>query len=102
MPFALHPVESSNDSQNSASSQITIVAFVTTWCPDCSRTLRTLTRNSIPYEAIDIEAGPGAEETMKSLNGGSGKVPTLIIESQEGRTVLIEPSDRALLKVVKG
>ncbi len=100
MSVALHPEESKTDCQNNDSFQITIVAFVTSWCPDCSRTLRTLTRNSIPYDAIDIETVPGAEETMKSLNGGSGKVPTLIIDTQEGRTVLIEPSDRALLKAV--
>ena len=95
-------MESESDRQDNASFQITIVAFVTSWCPDCSRTLRTLARNSVPYNAIDIETVPGAEATMKSMNGGSGKVPTLIIDTQEGRTVLIEPSDRALLKAVKG
>lgn len=80
---------------------MTVVAYVTSWCPDCLRTLRTLRRNSIPFAEIDIELHMGAEDAMKSLNGGSGKIPTIIIDSHEGRTVLIEPTDRELLKRLK-
>jgi glutaredoxin len=46
----------------------------------------------ITYEEIDIDRVPGAEEVMRSLNGGSGKVPTIFI----GDKVLIEPSDKEI------
>ena len=45
---------------------------------------------------IDIEKAAGAEEAMKALNGGSGKIPTILIYSDSGNQVLIEPGDKEL------
>ncbi len=38
---------------------------------------------------------------MRGLNGGSGKVPTIIIEGPGGRQVLVEPADRALTEAIE-
>ena len=79
---------------------MTVLVFVTSWCPDCGRARRTLQRHGIAFEEIDIETSPGSEETMRSLNGNSGKVPTVVIDTPAGRTVLVEPSSRELTDVL--
>ncbi len=75
---------------------VTVVFYVTSWCPDCMRSRRVLQRSGVSFQEIDIEKTPGAEAEMRALNGGSGKVPTVLIESSDGRTALVEPSDREL------
>jgi mycoredoxin len=74
-----------------------VVAYVTSWCPDCHRSQRLLDRLRIPYEAIDIETTAGAEEAMRASNGGLGKVPTILI----GGSVLVEPSDEELTTALR-
>ena len=73
-----------------------ITAYTTSWCSDCARSKRVMRRAGVPFAEIDIEKTPGAEETMRALNGNSGKVPTILIENGTCRTILIEPSDREL------
>lgn len=75
---------------------VTIVAYITHWCPDCVRSRRVLQRFGLPFVEIDIEKTPSAEDAMRAINGGSGKVPTILIESAAGRRVLIEPNDHEL------
>ena len=74
-----------------------IVMYGVQWCPDCSRARRVLKRHGIEYKEIDIDRESGAEGKMRSLNGGSGKVPTLII----GEETLIEPSDQDLTSALR-
>ena len=69
-----------------------VIAFVTSWCPDCTRSKRLLKRLGVEYSEIDIEAIAGASEAMRAANGGSGKIPTIIVDGR----VLIEPTDREL------
>jgi len=80
---------------------VTITVYSTNWCPDCIRSRRVLQRLGIPFEEIDIEKTSGAEEVMRAINGGSGKVPTIVIESAAGRVTLIEPSDRELAEALR-
>ncbi len=75
---------------------VTIVAYITHWCPDCVRSRRVLQRSGMPFVEIDIEKIPSAEDAMRAINGGSGKVPTILIDSADGRHVLIEPGDHEL------
>jgi len=75
---------------------VTIVAYITHWCPDCVRSRRVLQRFGLPFVEIDIEKTPSAEDAMRAINGGSGKVPTILIDSDAGRCVLIEPDDHEL------
>jgi glutaredoxin len=79
----------------------TVVAYTTSWCPDCTRSKRVLHKAGIPYVEIDIEKVPGSEDAMRTLNGGSGKVPTLLIRTEAGQVILIEPSDRELTEALR-
>jgi mycoredoxin len=74
-----------------------VIAYVTNWCPDCTRSRRVLQQMGIRYHEIDIESVRGAEAEMRSRNGGSGKVPTILIDD----VVLIEPSDAELRDALK-
>ncbi len=69
-----------------------VLVYSTCWCPDCSRSKRLLRRLGVPFEEIDIEEVEGAEEEMRRVNGGSGKVPTVVVDGE----VLVEPSDADL------
>ena len=80
----------------------TVVVYITSWCPDCIRSRRVLQRAGVEFVEIDIEKVPGSEDAMRALNGGSGKVPTILIEGQFGRRILIEPSDRELAEALRG
>jgi mycoredoxin len=70
-----------------------VIAYTTSWCPDCRRSKRVLERLGIPYEEIDIDRVEGAEDEMRARNGGSGKVPTIFIDDA---VILIEPGDAEL------
>lgn len=80
---------------------VTIIAYITHWCPDCVRSRRVLQRSGLPFVEIDIEKTPSAEDAMRAINGGSGKVPTILIESAAGRRVLIEPGDHELTDALR-
>ena len=73
-----------------------VIAYMTNWCPDCSRSRRVLQRSGVAYVEIDIDNTPDAEDAMRVLNGGSGKVPTILIDTAEGRLTMIEPTDSEL------
>src|SRR5437588_3617281 len=82
--------------------ELKVIAYITGWCPDCSRSRRVLQRMGIPFVEIDIEKIPGAEDGMRALNGGSGKIPTILIQNSHGSIVLVEPSDRELADALRG
>lgn len=74
-----------------------IVAYITSWCPDCTRSRRLMKKMGVAFQEIDIEQVEGAEDEMRARNGGSGKVPSIFI----GDRVLIEPSDLELKRVLQ-
>jgi glutaredoxin len=80
---------------------VKVVAYVTRWCPDCGRSRRVLQRMGLPYVEIDIESTPGSEAAMRAMNGGSGKIPTILVDGPGGRSVLVEPGDRELADAVR-
>lgn len=78
-----------------------VIAYMTNWCPDCARSRRVLEREGVPYVEIDIDKTPSAEDAMRTLNGGSGKVPTILVDTVEGRLALIEPTDAELTHALR-
>lgn len=74
-----------------------VTVYMTRWCSDCARARKVFERLGVAYEEIDIERVPGAEQKMKSVNGGSGKIPTILI----GEKILIEPSDDELTRALQ-
>lgn len=75
-----------------------VIAYMTHWCPDCSRSRRVLQRLGVAFTEIDVERVEGAEDEMRRRNGGSGKVPTILVGDQ----VLIEPTDAELERALQG
>ena len=69
-----------------------VVAYTTSWCSDCLRSKRVLKQRGVRFAEIDIERVRGAEAAMRAANGGSGKVPTILLDG----VVLVEPSDAEL------
>jgi mycoredoxin len=80
---------------------VAVIAYMTNWCPDCARSRRVLEREGVPYVEIDIDQTPSAEDAMRSLNGGSGKVPTIFVDTALGRITLIEPTDAELTNALR-
>ena len=80
---------------------VRIVAYITTWCPDCHRSRSVLQRLGLAFVEIDTEKILGAEEAMRAINGGSGKVPTIVVEGPGGRSVLVEPTDGDLADAIR-
>lgn len=83
-----------------------VTVYSTAWCPDCIRSKRLLQNAGVEFTEIDIEQTPGAEETMRAENGGSGKVPTIFFDgvsepTATQRLMLIEPTDAELTDMLR-
>jgi len=74
-----------------------VIAYVTDWCPDCSDSKRLLRQLGVKYREVDIDAVPGAEEEMRSRNGGVRRVPTILVNDM----VLVEPTESELRDALK-
>jgi mycoredoxin len=90
-------VEDVEDRRKPPEIQKSIVAYITSWCPDCTRSRRLMKKMGVAFQEIDIEQVEGAEDEMRARNGGSGKVPSIFI----GDRVLIEPSDLELKRALQ-
>jgi mycoredoxin len=64
--------------------------YTTEWCSDCRRAKQFMKARHIPFEEIDLETTPGAEEFVKRANDGRSKVPTFEVG---GRTFHCSPFD---------
>ncbi|MFZ5990205.1 MAG: glutaredoxin family protein [Deinococcota bacterium] len=55
-----------------------LTVFSTSWCGDCRALKQALTHLNLPYQEIDIDRHPEAEQQVLTLNGGQRSVPTLV------------------------
>ncbi len=62
--------------------------YTTPWCSDCRRAKQFFRIRQLPFEEIDIEAHPEAEEFVRRANDGRSKVPTFEVG---GRTFHCSP-----------
>ncbi|WP_410646627.1 glutaredoxin family protein [Amycolatopsis sp. cmx-4-54] len=63
------------------------------WCPDVKRSRALLDSKGIEYTYVDVEADSGAEETVRALQNGERRIPTIVWPDG---THLVEPSDDEL------
>ena len=54
-----------------------VIIYSTRWCADCFRVKTFLRERGVPFEEIDIESDPDAEDVVLRVNEGRRKVPTL-------------------------
>lgn len=64
--------------------------YTTRWCGDCRRAKWFLSHHNVPFEEIDIEDNPQAEDFVLRANHGRRKVPTFELN---GRTFHCSPYD---------
>jgi mycoredoxin len=69
---------------------LSIRIYTTSWCSDCRRAKQFLRVRQMPFEEIDIETDPEAEEFIRRANGGRAKVPTFEVG---GRVFHCSPFD---------
>ncbi|GEM86005.1 glutaredoxin family protein [Meiothermus granaticius] len=55
-----------------------LTIFSTSWCGDCKALKQALTHLNLPFQEIDIDQQPQAEQRVLTLNGGRRSVPTLV------------------------
>jgi len=72
-----------------------IKAYITTWCPDCTRTRKVLDKKHVDYEPIDIDRDEEAKEYVAGVNNGKHIVPTLLFPDGE---ILTNPDVKSLKK----
>ncbi|MEZ4661144.1 MAG: FAD-dependent oxidoreductase [Caldilineaceae bacterium] len=63
------------------------------WCPDCRRSKQFLGEHQIPYNWVDIEQDPEAEQLVIAKNDGKRIIPTIVFDDG---SFLTEPSNAQL------
>ena len=70
-----------------------ITVYGAHWCPDCRRSKQFLGEHQIPYNWVNIEEDPAAEELVIQKNNGKRIIPTIVF--QDG-SILVEPTNADL------
>ena len=73
--------------------QYNITVYGAHWCPDCRRSKMFLGEHQIPYNWVDIEEAPEAQQLVTQLNKGKRIVPTIVFEDG---SFLAEPDNAQL------
>ncbi len=55
-----------------------VTMYSTTWCGYCQRLKKTMEREGIAYDEVNIELDEQAAELVERVNGGNRTVPTLV------------------------
>jgi thioredoxin reductase (NADPH) len=71
----------------------TITVYGAYWCPDCRRSKQFLGEHQIPYNWINIENDPAAEQFVIEKNNGKRIIPTIVFADG---SALVEPSNAEL------
>ncbi len=70
-----------------------ITVYGAHWCPDCRRSKQFLGEHQIPYNWVDIEQDPQAEQFVIEKNDGKRIIPTITFADG---SFLVEPSNAEL------
>lgn len=75
-----------------------IIVYGTNWCWDCKRARRILNQYEIPFDFINIDNDPKAEQFVLDTNRGMRSVPTIVFPDG---SLLVEPSNKELESKLK-
>jgi thioredoxin reductase (NADPH) len=70
-----------------------ITVYGAYWCPDCRRAKKFLGEQLIPFDWVDIEQDPAAEQLVLEKNHGKRIIPTILFPDGSH---LVEPSNAEL------
>jgi len=65
-----------------------ITVYGAHWCPDCRRSKQFLGEHQIPYNWVNIEEDPEAEQLVIEKNEGKRIIPTIVFSDD---TFLVGP-----------
>ena len=74
-------------------SKADITVYGAHWCPDCRRSKQFLGEHQIPYNWVDIEEDPQAEQFVIEKNDGKRIIPTIVFSDE---SFLVEPTNAEL------
>jgi len=77
----------------SKKTDVGIVMYSTSWCPDCFRAKAVMKRLNVPFTEIDIDRDKAATQIVLNHNDGRRVVPTIFFPDG---TALVEPSNQDL------
>lgn len=78
-----------------ASRRVSVVVYVTSWCPACRKARDWLRRKKISHTVINVERDPSARKELRALNP-RGSIPTFKI----GRQVLVGFSPKGITRAI--
>jgi thioredoxin reductase (NADPH) len=70
-----------------------ITVYGAHWCPDCRRSKQFLGEHQIPYNWVNIEEDPEAEQFVIKKNDGKRIIPTIVFNDE---SFLVEPTNAEL------
>ena len=70
-----------------------VIVYGTSWCPDVHRSRKFLDKMGISYKYVDVDQDEQAAQTVRDMNNGKRKVPTIIFSDN---SILVEPSNKEL------
>ncbi|MDI6695732.1 MAG: glutaredoxin domain-containing protein [Anaerolineales bacterium] len=70
-----------------------VIIYATEWCFDCRRARKFFDLHQIPYEWVNIDRDPKAEQYVLKVNRGMRSVPTIVFNDG---SILVEPNDAQL------
>lgn len=70
-----------------------IIVFGASWCPDCHRTKRFLTKQQISYRWVDIDHDDTGRRHVEEVQHGGRTIPMVVFPDGSH---LLEPSDAEL------
>jgi len=68
------------------------------WCSDCLRSKDYLEANGVPYEWIDVDQDPKAQEYVRRINQNRLIIPTIVFPDG---SVLVEPGNAQLARKLR-
>lgn len=75
-----------------------VLMLCTAWCGDCQSAKRFLGEKRVAYRTVDIDETPGGKEALHRLTGGSGTVPSFLVDGRP----LVWPSHDELWSAISG
>ena len=63
-----------------------VTMYSTTWCGYCQRLKKSMEREGITYDEVNIELDEAAADLVMKVNGGNQTVPTVVFSDGSAMT----------------
>ena len=77
-----------------------LIMYGKTYCDDTDHVRSALQSLQIPFQEVNIDHDPGANQFVIFINDGYRSTPTLVFNNGKLKVIVTEPSDDALKQVL--